>query len=331
MDTFGDPPKIELLLATYNGAKYLPEQLDSLIAQDYSDFRVLISDDGSSDATCAIITQYAARHPALFSMLEPGTQRLGASRNFARLLDAARADYVFFCDQDDVWLPDKISRSLAVMMQAERQALPGHPLLVHTDLRVVDEQLSEVSPSFMAYSGISPRRNSFSALLLGNVVTGCTAMANRPLYELARPIPAQALMFDHWLAQVAAGLGTIAYIDAPTVLYRQHSANAIGARPKSTRSFAKRIELTVLSDTVLRVLSRYSQHAAELAARYSRQLDPKDARKAQTLADIWCQPRPIRIFTIMACGLFKASLVTNLGLMALLLRDGRPERFARPG
>ena len=155
-------------------------------------------------------------------------------------------------------------------------------------------------------------------------------MANRALYELARPIPAEALMFDHWLAQVAAGVGTIAYLDAPTVLYRQHNANAIGARPKSTRSFAARVELIVLSEAVLRVLSRYSQHAAELTARYSHQLAPKDARKARTLAGIWDEPRLKRIFTIMASGLFKASLVTNLGLMALLLRDGRPERFASP-
>lgn len=329
MTLLSTSPSIELLLATFNGARYLTEQLDSLLAQDYREFRIVISDDGSSDATTAIIDRYVGRYPASIRTLRPVPRHLGADRNFARLLDAASADYVFFCDQDDVWLPDKISRTLAVMDKAERLSKSNHPLLVHTDLTVVDAQLRELSLSFMLYTGISPSRTSFSSLLFGNVVTGCTVMANRSLYELARPIP-EAMMFDHWLAQVAAGMGTIAYLDAPTVLYRQHDSNAVGARPVRISSFAERVKVALLSDTVLRVLSRYSQHASALTARYARQLDPKDTRQAQTLADIWYQPRLTRVIAVVLCGLFRTSIMKNFGIMLLLLRDGRPERFKCP-
>lgn len=322
-------PRVEVLLATYNGARYIGELFESLLAQVGEDFCIVVSDDGSTDGTLEILQRYADQHPDLITILPVARTRMGASANFARLIDAARANYLFFCDQDDVWHPDKIAASLALMEEMENQHGRALPILVHTELTVVDDVLNEIGPSFMAYSGIDPLRNNFAALLLGNVVTGCTSLANRALYELARPIPPEALMFDHWIAQVAAGMGRIAYLDRATVRYRQHNANVIGARRHGTLSFLRRVNRTLFSKDVLRVLSRYTQHAEVLVERYRNRLAPSDYRKARVLSRIWTMPRYRRIIEIIASGLFKPTLSTNLGLFVLLLRDGRPERFSR--
>ncbi|HVR89777.1 MAG TPA: glycosyltransferase family 2 protein [Novosphingobium sp.] len=330
MNKSNPSPTIEVLLATYLGAQFLEAQLESLLAQDRRDFTVLASDGGSDDATSAILQRYAATHPGFLRLLPSAASRLGPSENFARLLDSTSADYVFFCDQDDIWLPGKVSASLALMFETERQYGADTPVLVHTDLCVVDQELHELGASFMAYVGIDPARNRFGALLLGNVVTGCTALANRALYELARPIPAEALMFDHWLAQVATGLGRIAYLATPTVLYRQHIGNAIGARRSGTASFLMRVRRTLWSDTILRVLARYSVHAEVLDRRYRHCLAPQHAIQARALAAVWDRPRHLRFRSLVQAGLVKPTLSTNVGLFVLLLRDGASLRHVRP-
>lgn len=313
---------VEILLATHNGQRFLAAQLDSLLAQDYQDFTVLIADDLSSDGTPAILQDYCARFPGKFHLLGPAPQRLGANRNFARLLDATSADYVLFCDQDDVWLPDKIVRSMAVMREREAQSGEATPILVHTDLTVVDEDLVPLGQSFMRYAGIDPVRNSFTALLLGNIATGCTLLANRALYELARPIPPVSVMFDMWLAQVAAGLGQIVYLDRATVLYRQHSRNAVGAiRAHSLAGLWTRIERVLLNDRTLRVFTGFCAQAEELVRRHGDELDPEKARQARTLAGIWRHPRLGRFWRLIRSGLRKPTIMANLGMFALLLRS----------
>jgi hypothetical protein len=135
-----------------------------------------------------------------------------------------------FCDQDDVWLPDKIATTLQPLRDVERKIGADRPVLVHTDLMVVDESLRTLGTSFWKYQHLDPHRGSrFNRLLVQNVVTGCTVMANRALVKLARPIPPDAVMHDWWLALVAAGFGQIKCLDRQTVLYRQHGRNRIGA------------------------------------------------------------------------------------------------------
>jgi hypothetical protein len=191
--------------------------------------------------------------------------------------------------------------------------------------------LNELDRSFMAYAGIDPRRNRFGALLLGNVATGCTVLVNRALYQLARPIPPEIPMFDHWLAQVAAGLGRIAYLDQPTVQYRQHGANAIGARKAGGASFLARVRRTLFSDDVLGVLLRYCQTASVHVERFGKQLGTGDARQANALAKVWTQPRYWRFVSLIQTGLRKPSLATTLGLFVLLLRQGDPDQSGQGG
>ena len=223
--------KVDILLATYNGARFVQRQIESVLENVQPGWRILIRDDGSADDTVSIIERIAAGRPDCIRLIADGGQRLGASGNFARLLQHAEADYVMFCDQDDVRLPSRIQKPLERMKTLEDELGPETPLLFHTDLAVVDEELRPLSPSFWKYGRIDPRTgNSLSRLLVRNVVTGSATTINRAArFGLAHsPNGRDARLVA---ALVAAGCGRLEYLPEATVLYRQHSGNAIGARP----------------------------------------------------------------------------------------------------
>jgi glycosyltransferase involved in cell wall biosynthesis len=166
-------------MSTYNGERYLNQQLDSILAQSVSEWQLFIRDDGSTDSTLDLLQKYANNHPKKIHIITDG-ENLGACKSFERLLQLhGNADYIAFADQDDVWLPDKIELSLRTIKQAEQQ-YPNLPIVVHTDLQVVDEHLNEISPSFWQYSNIRPSllNDNLHYLAICNSVTGCTALLN---------------------------------------------------------------------------------------------------------------------------------------------------------
>ncbi len=224
------PPRVDILLAAHHGARYLGQQVESLLGQTYPRFRILVRDDASTDATPAVLAELAARWPAKIAIVDPRGRHLGSRGNFAALLDHADAPYVMFCDQDDVWLPEKIARTLRTMQDVEQRCGPDSPALVHTDLAVVDEALRPLGRSFWEYQHLHVRRGgTLNRLLMQNVVTGCAAMVNRPLVEKALPIPPEAVRHDWWFALVAAMIGQVEPVGEATVLYRQHGGNQVGA------------------------------------------------------------------------------------------------------
>ena len=223
-------PHIEILLATYNGERYLREQIDSIFAQDYPTLRILASDDGSSDRTLEILSEYADQFPSKIRLMEKQSPLGSAKANYLRLMKEATAGYICFADQDDVWLPNKVSASMRAMEDLEAQHGTSQPLLVFTDLRVVDEQLKTINRSMWRELDIDPRSVHRLKQLIGrSVVTGCTAMINRPMLELARQMPEEATMHDRWIGLLAAALGAAAIVPEQTVLYRQHDSNVVGA------------------------------------------------------------------------------------------------------
>lgn len=223
--------KVAVVLATYNGAAHLEEQLESVRRQDLRDWSLFVRDDGSTDGTRRLLEELAARD-ARVTVLPPGP-RLGAVGNFGALFAhalGAGTEYVFPCDQDDVWEPTKMSAALARMERLEAEHGRSTPLLVHSDLRVVDERLSEIAPSFLRYQGIAHEESApLHVLLVQNYVTGCASLLNRALLELAVPIPASCIMHDWWIAQCAAARGRIGFIPEPLLRYRQHGGNEVGA------------------------------------------------------------------------------------------------------
>lgn len=221
---------IDILLATYNGAPYLTQQLESLFNQSCQDFKILIRDDGSTDQTLSIVDAFSKKYPERIRLVK-GTSRLGPKGSFSALMKLSDAPYVMFCDQDDIWKKEKIALSLKQMKQLEQKHGSSIPLLVHTDLIVINEKGDPVHPSFWKYANLSAETFiTINRLLTQNVVTGCTAMMNRRLCELAYPIPECAFMHDWWVALIASLFGKIAIIRESTIYYRQHNKNAVGAK-----------------------------------------------------------------------------------------------------
>jgi len=222
---------IAILLAAYNGEKYLEEQLQSLLDQSYTHFHLFIRDDGSTDGTLSILDRFAKRYPEKMTLL-PSGESLGAKGNFSALMAYVSAHrYVMFCDQDDVWMGNKIALTFAKMKELEDEHGKMTPLLVHTDLKVADAELQVIDPSFWHYSRLSPGRSHyFNRLVVQNVVTGCTMMLNNPLLKLSLPMPSEAIMHDWWIALSASAFGKIGIVKTPTIYYRQHSKNTLGAQ-----------------------------------------------------------------------------------------------------
>ena len=222
--------QVLILLATYNGSKYIAEMIESILKQDDPNWSMVLSDDQSSDDTAAILEAYSRKYPDRIFHYRSGIHFGSAQYHFMHLLKTFHdAPYIMFCDQDDVWHADKIRKTLSKMKEVETV---GKPAMVHTDLRVVDQDLRELHPSFIRYSKLDGRRTELHHLLMQNVATGCTMMINRPLAEMATAaIPEEnMLMHDWWLALIASALGTVGYLDEATIDYRQHGGNAVGAK-----------------------------------------------------------------------------------------------------
>jgi glycosyltransferase involved in cell wall biosynthesis len=274
-------PTIDIILTLYNGAAYLPELLRSLEAQTHRDWRLWMRDDGSTDATVDIARAAAAADSRLTLLADAGIRR-GAVAGFAWLLERVPAEsaYVMCADQDDIWLPAKIERTLATMREAEAAGL-GH-VLVHTDMTVVDATLRVIAPSFWDYSGMDPEPVSLRRLIVQNVATGATAMLNRPLRELVGAIPAEAVFQDWWFACVAAAFGRIVALRESTMLYRQHGANAVGAKegprphwfelPRAARQAMARTPQLRFE------IARTARQAEAFLARYGARLGDQDRR-----------------------------------------------------
>jgi glycosyltransferase involved in cell wall biosynthesis len=224
---------LHILLSTYNGERFIAEQIDSILAQTYTEWRLFIRDDGSKDGTKAILHEYAQQYPEKIFVDESEPKGLGAMRSFEYLLaQHGEAEYFAFSDQDDVWLPDKLEISMATMKQAE-QTDPNQPIVVHSDLRVVDEQLNELSPSFWSYGGIHPEilDSNIHYLAICNSVTGCAMIMNRKAREVTLPFPRYVFMHDAWIGiRVLEQSGKVIPISTPTILYRQHGDNVCGAQ-----------------------------------------------------------------------------------------------------
>ncbi len=223
--------RIDILLATYNGARFLPEQLASLAAQTHSDWRLLVRDDGSSDGSLEVVRDWARGVSQPVEIIEDGRTGLGASLNFAALLESSDAPYFACCDQDDVWLPEKLEVMLAALQAAEARAGADTPLMAYSDLCVVDGELRPIADSFQQFSRrprLQPGRE-LRQVMMHNVVTGCASLGNAALRQMALPIPPEASMHDWWLAMVAAGLGELVWVPQATILYRQHGGNTLGA------------------------------------------------------------------------------------------------------
>ena len=228
---------IDVLLATYNGDRYLEEQIDSILAQTNHDWRLLIRDDGSQDGTVSIIQRYVSSHPEKIRRIVDEEGNLGYAQNFMELMTHSTSEYVMFCDQDDVWLPNKIELSLDVMKHAEK-SYPNKPVLVCTDLTVVDDKLNLISQSFYYCAKYSSATiKDVCTAMVEPCVMGCTMMINKQAKEVSMPMSKEAIAHDWWIPIRVALHGKIVYCSVPTILYRQHAHNCAGMRARNLRYY----------------------------------------------------------------------------------------------
>ncbi len=316
-------PIVEVLLATYNGAAFVREQIESVLAQSGIEIRMLARDDGSRDGTAEILHEYAAKEPVRFCLVEDGISTGSAKGNFARLLAASTTSLVAFCDQDDVWLPHKLRDSVHAMQQLEAQHSAATPLLVYTDLRVVDDSLHAIADSLWTQNGLtSATAPVFAKLLRENVVTGCTALLNRALVERMLPIPDAAQMHDHWAALIAAGTGAMAAVPQPSVLYRQHSHNVVGA-VQGGQSPHKQLQRLVGREGMDKRAKQYALDRAQAAAllqQHSARMTPATRKTAEAFVALEDLSRIAKAATVLRYGLWRDGMQRKIAMICDLLR-----------
>ena len=219
---------IDILLSTYNSEKYLMQQIESFFNQTYTNWRLIIRDDGSTDGTLKLLIELDKTYHDKITIYYG--DNIGVIKSFEWLLAKSEAEYIIFSDHDDVWLLNKIEDTMQKMRDMEVN-YPEKPLLVFTDLKVVNEDLKLINESFWGYSRFDVKLSTkFNYLGVCNCITGCTVMINKNAKEICLPFSEKARMHDSWIALKVSKYGVIGYLDKPTILYRQHDKNQLGAK-----------------------------------------------------------------------------------------------------
>lgn len=218
--------KVDILMATYNGEKYIEEQIQSILNQTYKEFRLLISDDCSNDGTRVILNEFAKKDNRIILFFQD--ENLGVVRNFEFLLEKVENEYFMFSDQDDFWYDNKIEQSLKKVKESDAD-------LVYTDLEVVDSNLKLINKSFWDLKSLRhkiEKYNNFEAIYLNNFVTGCTILCKKSWISKVLPIPKNSkyILHDYWFSIIVSSNGKIEYIDKPLIKYRQHYNNSVGTK-----------------------------------------------------------------------------------------------------
>ncbi len=306
---------VAVLLAVYNGEKYLKEQIDSLLDQTVSDIKIIIRNDGSHDASAQIIDNYCLQYPKKVFCLK-GEPTGSAAQNFATLLkECDDAEYIMFCDQDDIWLPDKCEKTLAAMKQAEGDN-KAIPVLVHTDLKVVDVSLNVINPSFFDFQKLIQSDIKLPKLLVQNYVTGCTVMINRALRQRCGNIPKGCIMHDWWLALVAVLFGRLICLNEPTMLYRQHSDNQVGAKASYGIALIKR-KLQTFGEVKKNYNATYTQ-AELLLSSYGDDLPKEEKELIKKYCEIPNMNKLQKIKAVNKYGFKKGTYLRVMGQYVLM-------------
>lgn len=304
-------PRVDILMATYNGERFIGEQIKSIQAQTYRNWRIMVSDDCSSDATLDVVKRYGVDDDRI-RIVSEGIRYGGAKENFFALLGKSNADYVMFCDQDDVWRNDKIAVEMDAILNYEQSCGRSCPVMAHSNLALIDGDGRPLGSTMRdLISDADYFRISLAQLLFTNVVTGCTMILNRACIDECLKIDCldNISMHDWWIALVACILGERIYIDECLVFYRQHTNNVVGApekkypisvmeKAKKTRHFMLESKMKVIGKGMARSISACLCQARELRCNFHEKVKPADD---EALCDV--------------CSLNNVSIVRRLAIM----------------
>ncbi|MGO4961247.1 glycosyltransferase family 2 protein [Jeotgalibaca porci] len=260
--------KVAVLMSTYNGEKYIEQQLESLIKQEGIEISILIRDDGSKDKTQSILSEWAMKSKITWYQGE----NLGPALSFMDLVrNAPKADFYAFCDQDDYWDEDKLKVAVEAIEDFEEDS----PALYFSNKRLVDEQLR-----YIRNTNQQPTINLGSALII-NPVTGCTLVINEKLLSIVKKYNNKNLyMHDAWIYRICMAFnGNVCFDKNPHISYRQHSNNVIGGTSGFSKKFKRRIKNTVIDRKRIR-----ERDAIELLNGYSNLLDEQNLKQIEKVA-----------------------------------------------
>jgi len=265
---------ISIVLAVYNGEKYISKLLDSVLAQTAVTIsELIIIDDTSSDHSVEIIKTYQQKYPVI--NLIRNEVNLGPIASFIKGAKLSSSNYIAFADQDDIWQADKLSLSLNLLKKID---VDDKPAAIFTDLAMIDEQDKPLHPSFWGLYHIKPADNTFFTVLFANIATGCTMLINKNMLNEFISMPLNAQMHDHWIALIAFSFGNWGYLDEKTILYRVHS-NSVTSKDEVT--FGKKaknfLAATFSKNPVF--LSDYIDQAALFRSKYKNRLNEQQNRQ----------------------------------------------------
>ena len=240
--------KVDILMATYNGQKYLKEQIESILNQTFQEFRLIICDDCSKDETWKILEKYQKKDHRIEIVCNE--QNLGYNKNFEKLLRMVKAPYFMLSDQDDFWLPNKVEESYNMITS-------GKYALVCSDLEVVNQNLETIHPSMWEFwpdynikKKIKKARD-YRSCLMTNCITGCTTIVDSKLIPKLIPLPGYPIVHDWWIGLVAGSEGDIGYIEKPLIKYRQHGNNQIGyVKHKTIYQFSRTLRRHMITNHI---------------------------------------------------------------------------------
>jgi len=312
---------ISIALCTYNGEKFLQEQLDSIEQQTMLPHELVVCDDRSSDSTMEILKAF--KEKVSFPVhIHQNETNLGALKNFEKAINLCQGKWISLCDQDDRWLPSKLEILSRKMEQMEAAAGERTPILIHTDAIVGDESLNKIAGSLWGFQGTYPQKgHCLSRLLVQNVVTGCTALFNQALWSRAFPIPEKAVIHDWWLALVASAFGKMGHLPESTIIYRQSGENVIGAK-KWTLLIALRLLFDLKSrGSVIQankeISNRIRNQAREFLHCFNDSLSVRQKETLQAFIELPNQSYFKRKYLIVKYGLHYHGLLRNAGHLIL--------------
>lgn len=250
-------PKIEILLATYNGEKYVGEQIDSIINQTYNNWELLIRDDNSKDRTLEILKEYEKKDKRI-KVIEDKKGNLGFVKNFEELLNNSKEDWVMFSDQDDYWLENKIEKYVAILNTSSEDILKK-PMLIHSNSFICDDNLEIIKDEFIN-SKIANKYNE-DDFYFAYFVQGSTVLINRAIIDLALPFSKNVTVHDRYFHLLAEFLGKRIFINESLIKYRQHSNNKIGAKSSViSKILKKRYFHTEDRELILEIQKKYKDN-----------------------------------------------------------------------
>lgn len=309
-----EKPLIHIVLAAYNGEKYLPQQLDSIVAQDYENWMLEVCDDGSADRTAEIVREYMKRDSRI--TLYQNERNLGYVKNFMEGIRRSSADYIMLCDQDDIWFPDKISKTWK-RAQEEQKRLPGGvevPVLVYGDAMNFDSETGADSGRFHEMSRLDTKKVDTAHLFMENKCIGCTIMVTGAIRSYLGELPEEIRVHDWWLALICSHFGKICYLDEPLLRYRQHAGNMIGGSSFSSY-FKRRISKLKEQRRVLRDTVAQGRRFYEM---YGERMEEKQQETAKHFAMLYDRNFLARKADLIRYGFWKSGMTRNIALFLLL-------------